>query len=66
RDWLIANSTECSEFAQISEQAVIAASDHKNIDKAWAVYQQVQQQWFSAAYLRAWQWAQESGWKADN
>ncbi|MBS4729632.1 dephospho-CoA kinase [Mycobacterium sp. SM1] len=57
RDWLRANPEVRAEFLAVKQQAVAACGGDA------ARYAAAKQRWFDAAYNRAWEWADTSGWR---
>ncbi len=58
-DWLRADPEVRDEYLAVKRRAEQAASPSGDIER----YLAVKEPWFSAAYPRAWDWADKSGWR---
>ncbi|OZD13313.1 dephospho-CoA kinase [Rhodococcus sp. 06-156-3C] len=64
RDWLIADVDATAEYLEIKRAADFAAKDRSDYQSAIEAYVGVKEPWFDRAYVRAWEWAERTGWKA--
>lgn len=64
RDWLRADDDARAEYAALKVRAAEHASGIDDYDKAMDAYLAVKTPWFDAAFHRAWEWADKSGWTA--
>jgi dephospho-CoA kinase len=58
-DWLTANPDVREEYVAVKHRAEQAASPDGDIER----YLAAKETWFAAAYPRAWDWADRSGWR---
>ncbi|OZF45667.1 dephospho-CoA kinase [Rhodococcus sp. 14-2470-1b] len=64
RDWLIADADATAEYLEIKRAADLAAKGRSDYQSAIETYIGVKEPWFDRAYVRAWEWAERTGWKA--
>ncbi|MFC8181060.1 dephospho-CoA kinase [Rhodococcus sp. NPDC057297] len=64
RDWLIADADATAEYLEIKRAADLAAKGRSDYQSAIETYVGVKEPWFDRAYVRAWEWAERTGWKA--
>lgn len=64
RDWLRAEPDVRAEYLELKGRAAAAAEGQSDYAAAIAAYVDTKEPWFEVAYDRAWQWAEETGWKA--
>lgn len=65
RDWLRAEAEVREEYLALKRRAQAAASGEPDVAAATGRYLEVKTPWFDGAYLRAAQWAKDTGWQAD-
>jgi dephospho-CoA kinase len=64
RDWLIADADATAEYLEIKRAADLAAKGRSDYQSAIETYIGVKEPWFDRAHVRAWEWAERTGWKA--
>lgn len=64
RDWLRAEPAATAEYVEIKKVADAAAAGETEYQAAIEAYLNVKEPWFDRAYVRAWEWAEGSGWTA--
>lgn len=64
RDWLRATPDVVAEYLDIKRAAAAAAVDTSDYQGAIAAYLSIKEPWFDRAYVRAWEWAEQTGWSA--
>lgn len=62
RDWLRADPAAAAEYEGIKRSAAEIAERHDTLVEQSAVYDEAKAPWFDQAYVRAWNWASETGW----
>ncbi|MDJ0393182.1 dephospho-CoA kinase [Rhodococcus sp. G-MC3] len=66
RDWLQSTPGVVAEYLDIKRAAAAAAAavDVSDYEGAMTAYLNAKGPWFDRAYVRAWEWAEETGWSA--
>lgn len=62
RDWLRADASARAEYAELKVKAAESAAGIDDYAAAIDAYLGVKTPWFDAAFHRAWEWAEKSGW----
>ncbi|GEM_PF-12037 len=62
RDWLRADAAARAEYAELKVKAAESAAGIDDYAAAIDAYLGVKTPWFDAAFHRAWEWAEKSGW----
>ncbi|MGA9869556.1 MAG: dephospho-CoA kinase [Rhodococcus sp. (in: high G+C Gram-positive bacteria)] len=62
RDWLRADADAAAEYLDIKKSASARAAECSDDCEASVVYADTKAPWFDRAYVRAWEWAEGSGW----
>lgn len=62
RDWLRADPSARAEYAELKVKAAESAAGIDDYASAIDAYLGVKTPWFDAAFHRAWEWAEKSGW----
>lgn len=62
RDWLRADASARAEYAELKVKAAARAAGIDDYASAIDAYLGVKTPWFDAAFHRAWEWAEKSGW----
>ncbi|WP_089249176.1 dephospho-CoA kinase [Rhodococcoides kyotonense] len=62
RDWLRADADAAAEYVAIKRTAAAAAAEVDDDIDAVETYESAKAPWFDGAYVRAWEWAEASGW----
>lgn len=64
RDWLRADSAAAAEYLDIKRRAAAVAEGIADDQEAVTAYTDSKAPWFDRAYVRAWEWAEKTGWQA--